>query len=79
MNSKNSKTSDHHGLLLNLTDKIDVKRDAYIDLSNLSIYCAWRNTKKTYKETSLKYQLQHRMKNLYYLMDHIVYQMPGLF
>ena len=26
MNSKNSKTSDHHRLLLNLTDKIDLKR-----------------------------------------------------
>ena len=26
MNSKNSKTSHHHGLLLNLTDKIDLKR-----------------------------------------------------
>ena len=79
MNSKNSKKSDHHGLLLNLTDKIDVKKEEHIDLSNLSIYYAWRNTKKTYKETSLKYKLQQRMKNLYYLMDHIVYQMPGLF
>ena len=79
MISKNSKTSDHHGLSLNFTDKTDVKKDEYNDLSNLSIYCAWRNTKKTYKETSLKYKLQQRMKNLYYLMDHIVYQMPGLF
>ena len=26
MNSKNSKTSDPHRLLLNLTDKIDLKR-----------------------------------------------------
>ena len=26
MNSKNSKTSDSHGLLLNLTDKIDSRR-----------------------------------------------------
>ena len=25
MNSKNSKTSDSHGLLLNLTDKIDLR------------------------------------------------------
>ena len=26
MNSKNSKTSDLHGLLLNLSDKIDLKK-----------------------------------------------------
>ena len=38
MNSKNSKTSDSHRLLLNLTDKIDLrKEDKYIALSNLSI------------------------------------------
>ena len=39
MNSKNSKTSDPHRLLVNLTDKIDLRRkDKYIALSNLSIY-----------------------------------------
>ena len=39
MNSENSKTSDPHRLLLNLTDKIDLRRkDKYIALSNLSIY-----------------------------------------
>ena len=39
MNSKNSKPSDPHRLLLNLTDKIDLRRkDKYIVLSNLSIY-----------------------------------------
>ena len=44
MNSKNSKTSDHHRLLLNLTDKIDLRRKyKYIVLSNLSIYYAWKN------------------------------------
>ena len=38
-NSKNSKTSDPHRLLLNLTDKIDLgRKDKYIALSNLSIY-----------------------------------------
>ena len=38
MNSKNSKTSDPHRLLLNLTDKIDLKRrDKYVALSNLSM------------------------------------------
>ena len=39
INSKNSKTSDPHKLLLNLTDKIDLgTKDKYIALSNLSIY-----------------------------------------
>ena len=38
MNSKNSKTSDPHRLLLNLTDKMNLKRsDKYVSLSNLSI------------------------------------------
>ena len=39
INSKNSKTSDPHRLLLNLTNKIDLRgKDKYIALSNLSIY-----------------------------------------
>ena len=38
MNSKNSKTSDPHRLLLNLIDKIDLwRKDKNIALSNLSI------------------------------------------
>ena len=39
MNSKNSKTSDPHRLLLNLTDEIDLK-DKFSALSNLDIYNA---------------------------------------
>ena len=39
INSKNSKASDPHRLLLTLTDKIDLRRkDRYIVLSNLSFY-----------------------------------------
>ena len=39
MNSKNSKTSDPHSLLLNLTDKKNLKRSGkYVTLSNLCIY-----------------------------------------
>ena len=38
MNSKNSNISDPHRLLLNLIDKIDLRRKYnYIGLSNLSI------------------------------------------
>ena len=50
MNSKNSGTSDPHRLLLNLTDKINLKRsNNYVALSNLSIYYTWKNIKKPYK------------------------------
>ena len=39
LNSKNSKISDLYRLILNFTDKIDLRRkDEYIALSNLSIY-----------------------------------------
>ena len=39
MNSRNSKTSDPYRLLLNLSDKIDLKRRGkYVALSILSIY-----------------------------------------
>ena len=39
MNYENSRTSDYHRLLKNLTDKIDLTRkDKYVVSSNLSIY-----------------------------------------
>ena len=47
MNSENSKTSDPRRLLLNLTEKMDLRRkDKYIALPNLSLYYTWRNIKK---------------------------------
>ena len=55
LNSENSKTSDSHRLLLNLTDKIDLKRKGkYIALSNFSIYYTWKNFKKSYKNNKFK-------------------------
>ena len=75
MNSANIKTSGPHRLLLNLSDKINLKRsDKYVALSNLSIYYIWKNIKKSYKNTNLKYHLRHGIKILNYLMDHILYQ-----
>ena len=38
MDSKNSKTFDPYRLLLNLTDKINLKSDKYVALSNLSMH-----------------------------------------
>ena len=51
INSQNNKTCDSHRLLLNVMDKINLKRSGkYVALSNLSIYYTWKKfKKKTYK------------------------------
>ena len=55
MNSENSKTSDPHRLLLNFTDKIDLRRKfKYVALSNLSIYDTQKNKTKNYKNNKFK-------------------------
>ena len=59
MNSKNSKTSDPHRQLLNLTDKINLKvSDKYVALSNLSMYYLWKNIGKLYKNNKFKISAQ---------------------
>ena len=43
MNSKNSKTSDPNRLLLNVLEKLNLRRsDNYVALSNLRIYYTWK-------------------------------------
>ena len=55
MISENSKTSDPHRLLINLSAKIDLKAsDGYVALSNLSIHYRWKNIKTSYKDNKLK-------------------------
>ena len=55
VNSKNNKTSDFYRLLLNLSDKINLKRsDKYVTLSNLCIYYNWKSIKKSYKNNKFK-------------------------
>ena len=55
MNSKNSETSKPHVLVFNLTDKLDLKRtDKYVALSNLRIYCTWKNMKNSYNNNKFK-------------------------
>ena len=72
MNSENSKTSKPHVLILNITDKIDLKRgEKRITLSNLSIYYTWKNIKYHTIIINLKYQLQDGIMNLNYLTDQI--------
>ena len=75
MNSGNSKTSEPHALIVKLTDKLDLKRgEKSIVLLNLSIYYTWKNIKSSYNNNKLEYQHQHRMINLNYLIDHILYK-----
>ena len=48
MNSKNSRTSEYHVLLLKLADKLDLRRgQKSVVLSNLSIYYTWKNIKSS--------------------------------
>ena len=54
-NSENSKTSKPHVLIINLTDKIDLRRgEKSIALLNLSIYYTWKNIKKSYNNNKFK-------------------------
>ena len=47
MTSENSITSDSHRPLLNLLEKINLKKsDKQVALSNLTIYCTWKNPYK---------------------------------
>ena len=55
INSENSKTSEHHVLVLKLTDKLDLRRgQRTVALSNLSIYYTWKNVKSSYNNNKFK-------------------------
>ena len=55
MNSENSKTADAHRLLLNISDKIRLKRSGkYVALLNLSIYDTWKNINKSSNNNKFK-------------------------
>ena len=55
MNSENSKTSKPHVLSLKFTKKLDLRiGKKIIDLSNLSIYYAWKNIKNSYNNNKFK-------------------------
>ena len=59
-NSKNSKTSEPSRLLLDLTDKINLKRsNKHVNLSNLNMHYKWENVRSHAKTINLKYQLPH--------------------
>ena len=55
MNSEKSKTSEYHVLVLQLTDKLDLRRgQKSVALSNLSIYYTWKNVKSSYNNNKFK-------------------------
>ena len=75
MNYKNRKISNPHRLLLNLTDKINLKgRYKYATLSNGSTYNTRKNIKSHTKTLNLKYESQRGTKKLNYVMDYILYK-----
>ena len=55
MNSKNSRTSEYHVLVLKLSDKLDLTRGLKsAALSNISIYYIWKNIKSSYNNNEFK-------------------------
>ena len=54
INSENSRTSEYHVLLLNLTTKIHLTSEKTVALSNLSIYYTWKNIKSSYNNNKFK-------------------------
>ena len=55
MNTKNSKTSKRHVLILIFIDKLDLRRgENRIALSNLSVYYTWKNIKSSYNNNKFK-------------------------
>ena len=55
MNLENSKTSKPHLSILNLTDKIDLRRgENSFALSNLTIYYILKNIKSSYNNNKFK-------------------------
>ena len=50
MKSENNEIPDTHTLLLNLTDKINLKKgDKYVAISNISMYYTYKNIKRSCK------------------------------
>ena len=71
MNSENSKMSDPHILLLNLVDKINLKRShKFVALAFTICGKTWKSHTKI---INLKYQLRNGMKSLNYLIYHGLY------
>ena len=80
MNAKNGKACSPHRLLLNLSNKINLKRsNKYIDLSNLSMYYTLINIKKLYQNNKFKTSASTRNER-FELSDgsYSVYKIPKI-
>ena len=79
MNSENGKTSKPHVLILNLTDKIDLRRsEESFALPNLNIYYTWKNVKSSYKNNKFwisapklndEFELTHELNSVSDIQD----------
>ena len=54
INTENGRTSEYHVLLLNLTNKKDLRSEKTVTLSNLSIYYTWKNIKSSHNNNKFK-------------------------
>ena len=54
INTENDRTSEYRVLLLNLTNKIDLRSEKTVALSNLSIYYIWKNIKSSCNNNKFK-------------------------
>ena len=55
MNRENSKRNEPHKLVLNLSQRLDLKSsNKHVALQNLFIYYTWKNTRKQYKNNNRK-------------------------
>ena len=55
MNSEISNTFKPHVLILKLIDKLDLSRgEKSVAVSNISIYCTWKNVKSSYNNNKFK-------------------------
>ena len=61
INSENSKTSEYHVLLLNLNNKIDLRSEKTVALSNLS---TWKNIKSSFNINKFKISCKKILKIL---------------
>ena len=55
MNMKNRKSDEAHYLILNLSQRLDLRSsDKHVALKKLSIYYTWKNIRKQYKKINQK-------------------------
>ena len=55
MNTENSKINEPHKFVLNLSQRLDLRRfNKNVVLQNVSIYYTWKNIRKQYKTINSK-------------------------